>query len=69
MMNALDILESKTFQNVFEALESDLWEEFQVVDSENVQALKGLSLKLWGLRSVKNELERRLTKSVETRIN
>ena len=55
--------------DVFEKLEADLWEEFQMIEPDQSKAMRLVSLKLWGLRSAKDELERRLTKSVETRIN
>jgi hypothetical protein len=69
MITAQDILESKVFDDVFKEIEADLWEQFKRADPTKSESLQGVSLRLWGLGQVRSELERRMTKGVETHIN
>lgn len=68
-MTAEQILDSAVFKGVFKTLEGDLHGEFAAAVPTDTVALERIALRLWGLTQVKLELERQLTKAVETRIN
>lgn len=69
MINAEDILSSKVFDDAINEIRLDLWERFQSVPPGEAEQLQGLSLKSWALSEFVAELQRRMTSSVETRIN
>jgi hypothetical protein len=69
MINAEDILYSKVFDDAINEIRLDIWDKFQNVPAGDTEQLQGLSLKSWALREFVGELERRMTSSVETRIN
>jgi hypothetical protein len=69
MISAQDIIESKVFNAAVSEIEADLWEQFKLTDPTKAEVLQGISLRLWGLGQVRAELERRMTKGVETHIN
>jgi hypothetical protein len=69
VINAGDILSSKVFDDAITEIRKDLWEKFQSVPAGDKEQLQELSLKSWALREFVGELERRMTSSVETRIN
>lgn len=68
-MSAQDILDSPVFKATFGEIEADLWTRFRAASPTDVEELRGIALRLWAIEQVRAELERRMTKSVETRIN
>lgn len=69
MMNAQDILDSPVFNAAYGEIEADLWSQFRSSDPTDADKLRGIALRLWAIEQVRAELERRMTKAVETRIN
>jgi len=69
MATAEQILESKSFKDAFKAVEDDLTAQFFSAQPTDAVTLQKVALQRWGLEQVKSELERQLTKAVETRIN
>jgi hypothetical protein len=67
-MTAQEILDSKIFDDVFREIEADLFNQFRRADPAGNE-LRGVAMRVWALGQVRTELERRLTKSAETRIN
>lgn len=69
MVNAQEILDSPVFAAAYAEIEADLWTKFRGCDPSDTKELQGVALRLWAIEQVRSELERRMTKSVETRIN
>jgi len=69
MMNAQDILDSPVFAAAYAEIEADLWTRFRSANPADAEELRGIALRLWAIEQVRAELERRMTKGVETRIN
>lgn len=68
-MSAQDILDAPVFKAAYAEIEADLWSRFRSTDPTNGEELQGIALRLWAIEQVRSELERRMTKGVETRIN
>jgi|PlaIllAssembly_1097288.scaffolds.fasta_scaffold04635_2 hypothetical protein len=65
MISARDILDSDVWGKVNDELQNECWDKFQSTQPERIDELKALALRLWALREVRSELERRLTKAAE----
>ena len=62
-------IDSPVFTGAFSEIEADLWVKFRASDPTDSDELRGIALRLWAVEQVRAELERRMTKSVETHIN